>query len=83
MDQLTETLKVTVLGAVEKMVENMEEVMVVVPVLSTTNRGLLSRFDLGQQKKLFNFLLFFLVNMNTHLYFVPLPHHSESKKQRI
>jgi hypothetical protein len=45
---LTETLKVTVLGAVEKTVEKEVEVRVVVPVLSTTNLGLLSMSDLGE-----------------------------------
>jgi hypothetical protein len=41
---------VTVLGAVEKTVEKEVEVRVVVPVLSTTNLGLLSMSDLGEKE---------------------------------
>jgi len=51
---LTETLKVTVLGAVEKTVEKEVEVRVVVPVLSTTNLGLLSMSDLGEKEAFTN-----------------------------
>jgi hypothetical protein len=50
---LTETLKVTVLGAVEKTVEKEVEVRVVVPVLSTTNLGLLSMSDLGEKRSVY------------------------------
>jgi hypothetical protein len=52
--KLTETLKVTVLGAVEKTVEKEVEVRVVVPVLSTTNLGLLSMSDLGEKEAFTN-----------------------------
>ena len=44
--KITDTLNVTVLAAVLDAVEKKVEVMVVVPVLSTTNLGLLSMSDL-------------------------------------
>jgi hypothetical protein len=55
---LTETLKVTVLLAVEKTVEKEVEVRVVVPVLSTTNLGLLSMSDLGEKGRVYKHLIF-------------------------